>query len=86
MGMTELIKVDSKGRLLIPKTLREKTEISEGSYVKMELDGKRLILEPTEPAADKHYGRFKVEHMPEDIENYIEGAILREWLKKHTST
>ena len=86
VGMTELIKVDSKGRLLIPKSFREKTEIAEGSYVKVELDGKRIIIEPTESAADKHYGRFKVEQIPEDLENYIEGEILREWLKKHTST
>ena len=86
VGMTEIVRVDNKGRLLIPKTLREKTEISEGSYVKIESEGNRIIIERTESAALKHYGRFKVDSLPDDLDNYVEGEILKRWLKKHTST
>ena len=86
VGMTAIVRVDNKGRLLIPKTLREKTEISEGSYVKIESDGNRIIVQPTESTAKKHYGRFKVDSLPEDMGDYVEGEILKRWLKKHTST
>lgn len=80
--MAGIRRVDSKGRVLIPKNIREKTGISEGSYVKIEADGKRIIVQLTESAAMKHYGRFKVESVPDDLEGYIEGEILRRWLSK----
>lgn len=84
--MDEVIKVDSKGRLLIPKSLREKVEINEGSYVTVRSDGKSIVIEPTVSTAEKYYGRFKVESVPPDLDEYVKGEILRNWLKKHTST
>ncbi len=83
-GMTEVIRVDSKGRLLLPKSVREKTEIKEGTYVKVETQGTRVILESTETPAEKYRGIFKTESIPEDLDNYLEGEILKKWLKKHT--
>ena len=82
--MTEIIRVDNKGRLLIPKALREKAEITEGSYVKIESMGNRLILEPTESTAQKYHGIFKTGNLPQDLDQYVEGGILKRWLKKHT--
>ena len=82
--MVDVRRVDSKGRILIPKTLREKTGVVEGSYVKMEADGNRIIIQPIISAATKHYGRFKVETVPDDLEGYTEGEILRRWLNKHS--
>ena len=84
--MVEVVRVDSKGRILIPKGLREKTEMTEGSYVKVENEGKRIILEQTESAAVKHYGRFKVDNLPDDLDAYVEEEVLKHWLKKTTST
>ncbi len=82
--MTDVRRVDSKGRLLIPKTLGEKTEITEGSYVKIEVDGNRIIIQPIKSAARKYYGRFKVESIPDDLDAFVEGEILRRWLNKHS--
>ena len=82
--MTEVIRVDSKGRLLLPKIIREKTEIKEGSYVKVETQGNLVILESTESPADKYRGLFKVDALPNDLDKYVEGEILRRWLEKHT--
>jgi len=84
VGMTEVIRVDNKGRLLIPKALREKAEITEGSYVKIETEGNRLIIEPTESTAQKYHGFFKTDNLPEDLDHYVEGEILKRWLQKHT--
>jgi AbrB family looped-hinge helix DNA binding protein len=80
--MVDVRRVDIKGRILIPKTLREKTRITEGTHVKMETDGKRIIIQPIISAATRHYGRFKVESVPDDLEEYLEGEILRRWLNK----
>lgn len=82
--MTEIIRVDTKGRLLLPKSIREKTEITEGSYVKVETEGSRVILESMESPAEKFRGLFKVEKLPDDLDKYVEGEILRRWLEKHT--
>ncbi len=82
VGMTDVRRVDSKGRLLIPKILREKTEIFEGSYVKIMADGNRIIIQLIESAARRHYGRFKVKSVLDDLDAFVEGEILRRWLNK----
>jgi AbrB family looped-hinge helix DNA binding protein len=86
VGMIEVVRMDSKGRILIPKAFRDRTELKEGSYVKVESEGKRLIIEPTESAAIKHYGRFKVDNIPDDLDAYVAEEIQKHWLKKTTST
>lgn len=82
--MTEVIRVDNKGRLLLPKTIREKTEIKEGTYVRVDTQGKRVILESTESPAEKYRGLFKVDNLPEDLDKFVEGEIYRRWLEKNT--
>ena len=82
--MTEIVKVDRKGRVLIPKTLRAKAAIEEGGYVKVEADEKRIVIEPLEPVAEKYYGAFKVESWPDDLDEYIEEASRKQWNRKPT--
>lgn len=82
--MTEVIRVDNKGRLLLPKTIREKTEIKEGTYVRVDTQGKRVILESTESPVEKYRGLFKVDNLPEDLDKFVEGEIYRRWLEKNT--
>ena len=82
--MTEIVKVDGKGRVLIPKTLRTKTEIEEGSYVKVEAEKKRIIIEPLEPVAEKYYGALKVDSWPDDLDEFITEALRKEWTRKRT--
>jgi len=78
------VKVDGKGRVLIPKALRTKAEIDEGSYVKVEADEKRIVIEPLEPVAEKYYGVFKVDSWPDDLDEFITEASRKEWTRKHT--
>jgi AbrB family looped-hinge helix DNA binding protein len=80
----EVAKVDGKGRVVIPKSLREKVKMKEGSYVRIKTDGKSIIIEPIEPAADKYQGAFKIARWPEDLDEFIVEVTRRWWLQKAT--
>jgi AbrB family looped-hinge helix DNA binding protein len=74
----EIVKVDEKGRVIIPKSLREKAKVKEGGYVKMRADGKTIIIKPVESIADKYYGAFKIEKWPENLDEFIVKVIVSE--------
>jgi len=80
----ETVKVDGKGRVVIPKNLREKAGIREGGYVKIRAEGKAIIIEPVESIADKYYGAFKIENWPEDLDDFIMQVMRRWWTLKST--
>jgi AbrB family looped-hinge helix DNA binding protein len=69
MGNTT-VKVDEKGRIIIPKEIRETAKLKEGSYVTIKTKGKTIIMEPLEPVADKYYGAFKITEWPENIDEF----------------
>ena len=79
-----IVRVDEKGRILIPRRLREKTGIREGSYVRVELDGERVIITPVTPNSEKYFGVFKVSRWPRDLDEFIVEAMRRWWLPKAT--
>lgn len=72
------VKVDEKGRIIIPKNVREAAELKEGSYVTIKSKGKIIIMEPLEPVADKYYGVFKVTRWPEDMDEFIV-EVMKQW-------
>jgi len=80
----ETVKVDGKGRVVIPKILREKASIREGGYVKIRAEGKAIIIEPVESIADKYYGAFKIENWPENLDDFIIQVMRRWWTLKST--
>jgi len=82
--MAEIVKVDAKGRVLIPKKLRTKAEITEGGYVKVEADENRVVIEPLEPVAEKYFGAFEVDSWPDNLDVYITEALRKEWTRKRT--
>lgn len=71
-------KIDSEGRVRIPKRIREAAKLKEGSCVNIKARGKTIIIEPAEPVADKYYGAFKVEKWPEDMDEFI-GEVMQKW-------
>lgn len=77
MGNTT-VKVDEKGRIIIPKNIREAAELKEGSYVTIKSKGKIIIMERLEPVADKYYGAFKVTKWPENMDEFIV-EVIKEW-------
>ena len=46
MRMETLSKLDSKGRVVIPKKIRMKLGLKKGSLVRIFLEGERIIIEP----------------------------------------
>jgi AbrB family looped-hinge helix DNA binding protein len=80
----EIVKVDKKGRILIPKHLRRKAKVKEGRYVKIRADEESIIIEPIESVADKYFGIFKIEKWPEDLDEFMVGVVKEWWLQKVT--
>jgi len=78
--------VDEKGRVVIPKSLREKAKVKEGSYVRIKADDKGIIIEPLEPIADKYFGAFKITRWPEDLDEFVVKVMRKWWNQKATST
>jgi len=78
------VKVDEKGRIIIPKNIREAAELKEGSYVTIKSKGKIIIIEPLEPVADKYYGAFKVTKWPENMDEFIVEVIKKWWTAQVT--
>ncbi|HDO41316.1 MAG TPA: AbrB/MazE/SpoVT family DNA-binding domain-containing protein [Candidatus Bathyarchaeota archaeon] len=82
--MSTIVKVDEKGRVVIPKSVREKVKLKEGSYVNVRAEGKIIIMEPLESIADKYFGAFKISRWPEDIDEFVAEAIKRWWMTQST--
>ncbi len=77
-------KVDEKGRVRIPKRIRETAKLKEGSYVNIKTKGKTIIMEAAEPVADKYYGAFKIDKWPEDLDECVTEAVQKQWAKRDT--
>lgn len=48
--MDDLITISSKGQLVIPKPIRRELGLEKGGKVRVQLDGRRIVLEPLETA------------------------------------
>ena len=79
------IKMDEKGRIIIPKRIRKAAQLKEGSYITIRSKGKAVIIEPIEPVADKYFGAFKVTNWPEDLDEFVV-EVKKEWWQKKSAT
>jgi len=77
-------RLDEKGRVRIPKKIREAAQLKEGSCVNIKAKGKAVIIEPVEPVADKYYGAFKVENWPENLDEYVGEVMHKRWKQRAT--
>ena len=78
------VKMDEKGRIIIPKQIRKSAQLKEGTSMSIKLKGKTIILEPIEPVADKYFGAFKVTNWPKnlDLDEYVV-EVKEKWRKKN---
>jgi len=83
-NIMEIVKVDEKGRILIPKSLREKTEMKEGSYVAVKVEKKAILIQPMEPIARKYFGAFKIARWPKDLDEFVVEVMKEWWTPKAT--
>ena len=77
------VKMDEKGRIVIPRRIRKSAQLKEGTSMSITSNGKMIILEPIEPVADKYFGAFKVPNWPEnlDLDEYVV-EVKEKWRKK----
>lgn len=77
--MSIVVRVDRRGRLVIPKELREKFGIRD--YVEISVEGNKIIIRPIKSIADKFFGVFKVERWPEDLDEFLAKEVTKGWLR-----
>jgi len=82
--MTVVVRVDEKGRVVIPKNIREKAKMKKGGYVKIIAKEKSIIIEPLEPFADKYFGAFKIDKWPENLDEFAVEVIKKWWTSQVT--
>lgn len=65
-----LVKLSSKGQLVIPKPIRRALGLRPGMELHIELVGRKIVLEPVEPLSpiDALYGRYPDADFLTDLE------------------
>jgi len=81
--MSVVVRIDSKGRILIPKDIREALRIRERQLLRMKVVDDKIILEPIENVTDKYYGIVEVKKWPRDLDEFLSEAI-QEWWRRST--
>jgi AbrB family looped-hinge helix DNA binding protein len=84
LNFMKIVKVDKKGRVVIPKSLRKKAKVKEGDYVRIKADEKSIVIEPLESIADKYFGVFKITQWPEDLDEFVVEVMRKWWFQKVT--
>jgi len=82
--MSTIVKVDRKGRVVIPKSIREKVKLKEGDYVNVKAEGKIIIIKPLSSIADKYFGAFKISRWPKNLDEFMAEAIKKWWKTQST--
>ncbi len=78
-------KIDEKGRVMIPKSIRKAAKIKAGTYVNIKATDTTIIIEHSESIAEKYSGFFQIAKWPEDLDEFIVEAT-RKWWTNHAST
>ncbi len=79
------VRLDEKGRIMIPKTIRKAAKVKPGTYVSIKAKDSAIIIEPAESVAEKYAGIFQVAKWPEDLDEFVVEAT-RKWWINHAST
>ena len=65
----ELVKLSSKGQLVIPAAIRKQFNITPGMYFEIKLQDRDIVLTPTrQTPLERLYGRFQGEKALESLE------------------
>lgn len=82
--MAAIVKVDKKGRIAIPKKIRERIELKTESLVKVTAKEKSIIIEPLERSTDKYFGAFKIDKWPDNLDEFTVEVIKKWWTEQPT--
>lgn len=75
-----VVRVSSKGQLVIPKSIRDAMGIRKGMEMHVEIDGDRIILQPidAENPLDSLYGRLAETDLLSKLEAEHEKEVRRD--------
>ena len=76
-----VVRVDRKGRLVIPKKLREELGIVGECYVEVSAEDDKIVLKPIKSIADRYFKVFKVEKWFENLDEFLVKEVTRKWLE-----
>ncbi len=79
--MEVVVSLDDKGRITIPKELRDSLGIKK--KVRIRREGSRLVIEPADPVSRRFYGAFRAE-VPEDLDGLVVEAMTDWWRRSRT--
>ena len=79
--MNLVVRVDEKGRILIPKGIREALGVKERQMLRIEVVDGKIVLEPIRDVADKYYGVIRVKKWPRNLDEFLAEA-LQEWWRR----
>ena len=82
VGMSSVVvRIDKRGRVVIPKKLREELGIVEECYVEVSAEGDKIVLKPIKSIAEEYFGIFKVKEWPKDLDEFLVKEVTKRWLK-----
>lgn len=79
-----VVRVDERGRVVLPKAVRERVGLKKGGYARVRVEGSAIVIEPVGSLADKYFGAFKVDRWPEDLNDFVERAVQGWWARGGT--
>ena len=74
-----MTRIDDKGRVLIPKSIREAIGIRERQPIRIRVVDGKIILEPLRDIADEYYGVVKIKKWPRDLDEFLVEAVQKWW-------
>ncbi|MCD6369326.1 MAG: AbrB/MazE/SpoVT family DNA-binding domain-containing protein [Thermoproteales archaeon] len=75
----EVVRIDEKGRILLPKRIRDALGIKAKQQFRISVVDDKIVLVPLKSTADRYYGIVKVRKWPRDLDEFIVEAIQRWW-------
>ena len=78
-------KIDEKGRVVIPKSIRKAAKVKAGTYLNIKAKDRTIIIEPAESIAEKYAGSIQIAKWPEDLDEFTVEAT-RKWWTTHATT
>jgi AbrB family looped-hinge helix DNA binding protein len=73
------VKIDEKGRIMLPEKVRKATKLSKGAYVTVKAKNETITIEPAKSIADKYHGVFQITNWPEDLDEFAVEATRKWW-------
>jgi AbrB family looped-hinge helix DNA binding protein len=73
------VKIDQKGRIMLPEKVRKATKLSRGTFVTVKAKDGTITIEPAESVAEKYRGIFQIPNWPKDLDEFTVEATRKWW-------